>query len=227
MVTSLESTFDRTVDATSLRGQERLIGENEWLPKAIEMVQIVAKRLDSGQVLLNPAGNVAQVSGEVSSRQAKRELEAELETALADRYAFVSGLILPDAPPPPPKEEVVELQANLDDLIEGKVVEFEVTSDVITSVGTALLDEILLALQQFPDVPVEIGGHADSQGTEEANQNLSERRATAVLGYLVAQGEDPERFVVIGYGETRPIADNTTEAGRQRNRRIEFTALEE
>ncbi len=227
VVASLESVFDLPVDHAGLVGQERLVGESEWLPKAIELAQIVSGALSEGQVLVNPAGNVAQVSGELGSRQAKRELETQLEDALADQYAFVSGLILPDAPPPPPREQVVELQANFDDLIEGKVVEFQINSDIITPVGTALLDEILAALAQFPDVPVEIGGHADSQGSEEANLELSERRATAVLAYLVAAGEDPERFVVIGYGESRPIADNTTAEGRQRNRRIEFTALEE
>ena len=83
----------------------------------------------------------------------------------------------------------------------------------------------LAALRQVPDVPVEIAGHADAQGSEERNLDLSERRALAVFDYLVSQGEDPGRFEVVGYGETRPIADNSTPEGRQKNRRIEFIAL--
>lgn len=98
----------------------------------------------------------------------------------------------------------------MDDLITGKVVEFEVNSDELTPVGTALLDEVLIALRQFPDVPIEIAGHADAIGTSEANLVLSQRRAEAVLEYLVSQGEVHDRFVVIGYGEERPIADNDT-----------------
>jgi outer membrane protein OmpA-like peptidoglycan-associated protein len=74
---------------------------------------------------------------------------------------------------------------------------------------------------------VQISGHTDDNGTDEHNLDLSRRRAEAVLDYLVAHGEDPERFVVIGYGESRPVADNGTPEGEARNRRIEFTALEE
>jgi len=121
----------------------------------------------------------------------------------------------------------VKLQENLDDLIEGKVVEFELNSDVLTPKGIALLDEILVALEKFPNVPIEISGHADSQGDAAANLDLSKRRAQTVLDYLVAHGEDTNRFAVVGYGETRPIADNSTAEGRARNRRIEFKALEE
>ncbi len=73
---------------------------------------------------------------------------------------------------------------------------------------------------------VEIDGHADPQGSPERNLELSLRRAEAVVAYFVSQGEDPERFIAVGYGDTRPIADNSTEAGRQKNRRIEFIALE-
>jgi OOP family OmpA-OmpF porin len=82
-------------------------------------------------------------------------------------------------------------------------------------------------LVEFSAVPVEIAGHADSQGSPERNLELSRRRAQAVLDYFVSRGEDPERFVAVGYGDTRPIADNSTEEGRQKNRRIEFIALEE
>jgi OOP family OmpA-OmpF porin len=121
--------------------------------------------------------------------------------------------------------EVEELQEELDVLIEGKVVEFALNSDRLTGRGERLLDEILEALRIWPDVPVEIAGHADAQGADDLNLELSQRRADAVLAYLVEKGEDPERFQVIGYGETRPIADNATEEGRARNRRIEFVAL--
>jgi OOP family OmpA-OmpF porin len=122
---------------------------------------------------------------------------------------------------------VVQLQEDLDDLISGKVIEFEFNSDVLTRDGRRLLMDILSALRRFPDVPVEIAGHADAVGTPQANLELSRRRAQAVVDFLVARGEDPNRFVVTAYGDTRPIADNSTPEGRARNRRIEFIALEE
>jgi OOP family OmpA-OmpF porin len=122
---------------------------------------------------------------------------------------------------------VVELQENLDDLISGKVIEFEFNSDVLTRDGRRLLADIVPPLRQFPDVPVEIAGHADSVGSAAANMDLSRRRAQAVVDFLVERGQDPDRFVVTAYGDTRPIASNATEEGRARNRRIEFIALEE
>ncbi|NHZ70972.1 MAG: OmpA family protein, partial [Proteobacteria bacterium] len=125
----------------------------------------------------------------------------------------------------PTVEEVEELQVNLDELIEGKVVEFEVKSFDLTETGKALLDEISEALALVEEIRVEIAGHTDSRGDDVANQLLSEQRASAVFTYLVAEGADPERFDVIGFGETQPIADNDTSTGRARNRRIQFTAL--
>jgi len=119
------------------------------------------------------------------------------------------------------------LQESIDDLIEGKVVEFELNSNVLTPVGVELLDEVLAALHQFPNVPIEIAGHTDSQGDAAENLDLSERRAQAALDYFIANGQDAERFVVRGYGEDFPVASNDTEDGRARNRRIEFKALEE
>jgi len=181
-----------------------------------------------GEIVVNPAAGVVLVSGEVETRQMRKELrDIAQESVTALGFDFTSGILLEEAPPPPPKEQVVALQKDIDEVIEGKVVEFEIKSDVITPRGTALLDEILAALGEFPDVPIEIAGHADAQGDAAANLELSERRARAVFDYLVANGANSARFVIVGYGETRPLADNNTAEGRARNRRIEFIALEE
>ena len=103
--------------------------------------------------------------------------------------------------------------------------EFEVNSDVITETGITLLDEILEILRLAPEIMVEIAGHADTHGKATTNLVLSEARAASVLLYLIAQGENPDRYTSVGYGDTEPIADNTTAEGRARNRRIEFRAL--
>jgi OOP family OmpA-OmpF porin len=72
---------------------------------------------------------------------------------------------------------------------------------------------------------MEIGGHTDAQGSEEGNRALSQTRAEAVLLALQGRQVDVSALTAVGYGESRPIADNETEAGREANRRIEFTLL--
>ncbi|MBK6635569.1 MAG: OmpA family protein [Chitinophagaceae bacterium] len=66
-------------------------------------------------------------------------------------------------------------------------------------------------------------GHTDSQGKDEYNQTLSEERAASVRAYLVSKGIDESRLSSAGYGETTPVADNKTAAGRAKNRRVEMT----
>ncbi|HEX9856139.1 MAG TPA: OmpA family protein [Acidimicrobiia bacterium] len=218
-----------TLDSTGLVVKPGVGPERDWLGTILTVVREMDGRTASGEVLANPDAGLVRVGAEFDTRQERGEAVTDVEEILsALTFDFVDSLTVKDTEvPPPTQEEVVELQTNLDELIEGKVVEFGVDSDVITPRGQDLLDEILDALQQVPNVPVQISGHTDDNGTDEHNLDLSRRRAEAVLDYLVAHGEDPERFVVIGYGESRPVADNGTPEGEARNRRIEFTALEE
>ncbi|MEL7128499.1 MAG: OmpA family protein [Pseudomonadota bacterium] len=83
------------------------------------------------------------------------------------------------------------------------------------------LSEVANTLQEFPSTAVDIIGHADSQGAEDFNQTLSEQRAASVQSYLQSQGVNSVRLASAGFGETRPIADNGTAAGRAQNRRVE------
>ena len=71
-----------------------------------------------------------------------------------------------------------------------------------------------------------MGGHTDNIGTSKSNQLLSENRAKAVYDYLVEKGITKERMTTKGYGDTKPVADNGTEAGRAENRRTEFKIIE-
>jgi outer membrane protein OmpA-like peptidoglycan-associated protein len=220
-------------DAVELAGVEVVEGldpDDDWIGTVVALVGTLAAGLDEGSVTVNPAGDVVTTAGKTETRQLKRDLSDATEDLIvalaADGFDVTDGVLGPPKPPAPTKAEVEELERTLAELIEGKVVEFEFASDQLTPVGTALLDELLVPLVEFAAVPVEIAGHADSQGSVERNLALSRRRAQAVLDYFVSQGEDPERFVAVGYGDTRPIADNSTEEGRQKNRRIEFIALE-
>ena len=84
------------------------------------------------------------------------------------------------------------------------------------------LDKLVQVLDSYPDTDIEIQGHTDSKGSLTYNQALSERRATAVAGYLISKNVVADRLTIIGYGETLPKYLNETEDGRAQNRRVEF-----
>jgi OmpA-OmpF porin, OOP family len=84
------------------------------------------------------------------------------------------------------------------------------------------LQKILKFLQDNPSLRVEVSGHTDNSGSAPYNKQLSQRRAQSVYDYLIKNGISANRLSTKGYGSERPIADNTSEDGRQKNRRIEF-----
>ncbi|MGA7180038.1 MAG: OmpA family protein [Thiobacillaceae bacterium] len=86
----------------------------------------------------------------------------------------------------------------------------------------ATLDRAAVALKEWGDVKVEIAGYTDSRSTNQHNMKLSQRRAEAVRDYLISKGVDADRLTAKGYGDSRPIADNDTEEGRLKNRRVEL-----
>jgi outer membrane protein OmpA-like peptidoglycan-associated protein len=83
------------------------------------------------------------------------------------------------------------------------------------------LDRWVEVFKKNPELNAEIHGHTCWIGTEEYNQGLSERRATAVINYLVSKGVAKDRLTMKGFGETKPIASNKTREGREKNRRVE------
>ena len=108
-----------------------------------------------------------------------------------------------------------------------KGVNFDFNSAKLTPASEAVLDEVVALLKLRPGAPAILGGHTDSKGKHEYNVRLSERRAASVRDYLVAKGIPAGSLTAKGYGETKPIAPNTTDEGRALNRRVtlEFTRL--
>lgn len=92
----------------------------------------------------------------------------------------------------------------------------------LTSTSRSNLSEMSETLKKYEDTEILIEGHTDSKGSESYNQSLSENRANSVGGYLRNLGVAPTRITQVGYGEQQPVADNSTEAGRQQNRRVEI-----
>lgn len=84
------------------------------------------------------------------------------------------------------------------------------------------MSSVALVLKEFDKTGVSVYGHADASGSDEYNQGLSERRALSVSNYLASQGVSGDRLRAVGFGESRPIADNNSESGRAANRRVEI-----
>ena len=108
-----------------------------------------------------------------------------------------------------------------------QVVNFEVDKAVIPEVNKPLLNNTVKIMQQVPNMKLMIIGHTDKTADAAYNMKLSQERAQAMKDYLVAQGADPSKLMIKGMGETDPIADNATDQGRFRNRRIEFVVYDE
>lgn len=88
-----------------------------------------------------------------------------------------------------------------------------------------VLDSVGIVLKEYEKTLVEVAGHTDSTGADDYNQQLSQRRAQTVATYLGSRGTRQDRLITVGAGETRPIASNDTEEGRQANRRVELTIV--
>jgi outer membrane protein OmpA-like peptidoglycan-associated protein len=99
---------------------------------------------------------------------------------------------------------------------------FEFNSDKLKVASLSQLDELVVILKKYETANLLIEGHADSKGSDAYNLTLSQKRTDAVKTYLMGKGIMESRLTAIGYGETRPIADNNTDAGRAKNRRVEL-----
>ena len=96
----------------------------------------------------------------------------------------------------------------------------ETKSDRLLPGATRVLDDAVATLNKNPTIEFEVAGHTDSDGAAEYNEGLSARRAQTVHDYLAANGIAENRMTVRGYGESQPIADNSTSAGKAQNRRV-------
>jgi outer membrane protein OmpA-like peptidoglycan-associated protein len=102
---------------------------------------------------------------------------------------------------------------------------FAVDSSDVSANFYAILDSVALVLNEFNKTLVEVAGHTDSTGEAQYNQELSERRANSVATYLRSRKVQGDRLIVVGGGESYPVASNDTPSGRQLNRRVEITIV--
>ena len=101
-------------------------------------------------------------------------------------------------------------------------VNFDFNKATLTPTAKQNLDKLVPVFKEYPDTDIQVYGYTDSKGSDEYNLNLSNQRAAAVTGYLSSKGLASSRFKNVGMGEADPIADNETDAGRAKKRRVEF-----
>lgn len=119
--------------------------------------------------------------------------------------------------------EVDNGEAILVNLPDG--VTFDVGSATLKPAFRGTLNDVAASLKQYPNSLIDVYGHTDSTGSDSFNQGLSERRAQTVANYLTSQGVNSARIRWQGFGETMPVADNSTEEGRRLNRRVEIKII--
>lgn len=103
---------------------------------------------------------------------------------------------------------------------------FDFDMDVLREESQPELDRLVRLLKKYPSMMIQIDGHTDDYGGYDYNMKLSRRRARAVVNYLISQGISEIRLIPRGFGKTRPVATNETDEGRQLNRRVEYTILQ-
>ncbi len=114
----------------------------------------------------------------------------------------------------------VNKKQDLDNLKKG--INFQTGSAKLTKNSYGTLDDIVALMKLIPEANLEVQGHTDENGSDETNKKLSQDRAQAVVDYFTKKGIDSSRLRAVGYGSSKPIADNKSKEGRQQNRRVEL-----
>ncbi|MEW5789034.1 MAG: OmpA family protein [Pseudomonadota bacterium] len=169
------------------------------------------KQVHQGKLTVN--GTQLAVQGKVANEALRQQVVSDMATGLNPTYTVDNRLVVGSG------------QSVLDDTLSNRVVEFESRSANLTPAGAAILDEMAAAIARLHHPRLQVIGHTDGRGNRTANIELSLSRAATVRDYLVKKGIPETAITPLGAGPDRPVADNGTEAGRARNRRIEFRLL--
>lgn len=194
-----------------------------WPVRVLAGMEALAE-LDEGALLVRE--DTVEVSGITGSLNARDRISQILSGKLGQGKTFKVSVTYdeerdPLAALPTPQECLATIGA----LLAQQKITFPPGSAEIDAATGQLMTRLADALNDCAAMPLEIAGHTDSQGSEDGNRALSQARAEAVLLALQGRRVEVSEMRAVGYGESRPIADNETEAGRDANRRIEFTLI--
>jgi OmpA-OmpF porin, OOP family len=194
-----------------------------WPVRVLAGLQALAE-LDHGKLLVR--ADTVEVSGVTGSQTAKARIAQILSDKLGQGKTYKVSVSYDEALDPvasvPTPQECAENVAAV--LARGKITFTPGSAEIDASAGS-VMDALAKVLAACPGVKMEIAGHTDAQGSEEGNRALSQARAEAVALALQGRRVDVSGIEARGYGEAVPIADNETDAGREANRRIEFTLI--
>ncbi|TAG29625.1 MAG: OmpA family protein, partial [Rhodobacterales bacterium] len=191
-----------------------------WPVRVLAGLEALAE-VDNGSLLVR--ADTVEVTGVTGSQEARGRITQILSGKLGQGQTFQVNVrydeaLDPIASLPTPEECAADVNA----VIAQNKITFTPASAEIATGARPVLDALAAILVACPPMQLEIGGHTDAQGSEGGNQALSQARAEAVLVALQGRRVDISGMTAVGFGEATPIADNTTEEGREANRRIEF-----
>jgi len=119
----------------------------------------------------------------------------------------------------------IKIQLSVPNYFTLNNIHFASSQSVFLKSSYSQLKDLVEYLKLKPNLKIEIQGHTDSDGSTESNMKLSQQRAKAIKKFLISKGINTTRLVTIGFGESRPVADNATTVGKQKNRRTEIRVL--
>jgi OOP family OmpA-OmpF porin len=194
-----------------------------WMVRSLASLAGLSQ-LNSGLATVSP--NNINITGLTGRLAAKTDVAQILIDRLGDGAAFeLDVTYLEELDPLARMLDGQECVDEITDLAHKNKIQFEPGSATLDASSRDTVQAIAEVFDRCLEAPIEIGGHTDSQGREEMNLNLSRARAEAVLTALRGVRVKLKSLTAEGYGETQPIADNSTEEGREANRRIEFRLL--
>ncbi|MEZ4698859.1 MAG: OmpA family protein [Rhodothermales bacterium] len=187
----------------------------------------VLSMLPSISAVLRPALRVSatavELRGDVPTTLQETVVLQDARAALAEVLPLQTNLRVLDAGAAPASASVIQMRQRLEAVLAGHRVQFLINTAELVPASKELLNRVAAVLGEAEDVHIEVQGHTDILGSVAMNNALSQSRADAVRDYLISQGIAPARLTAIGYGPTRPVATNTTQEGRIKNRRVEFS----
>ena len=174
-------------------------------------------RLSTGTLVVND--REIKLSGDAFFDAAVTQIRASLAKDFPEGWQVKADISVKPAAAPVDPTVCQQLFSEL--LAKGRI-RFEPGRAIIDQDSAGLLDRLIETAMRCPSADIEIAGHTDADGEDAVNQALSEKRAQAVLDYLIRAGLPASRFTPIGYGSSQPVASNDTAEGKAKNRRIDF-----
>ncbi len=174
----------------------------------------------------NLSSSSMSLSSANSGMSSSSMISSSMSSSAANSGMSMSSISSSSVPAKQPEKPVNLAEEKVGETVTVPDIYFEFDRAYLKLESIRTLDNIVKQLKNNPKIRLEIRGHTDNIGTAGYNRILSEKRADAVMEYFIKNGISPERLRSIGYGATKPVADNGTEEGRSKNRRTEFLILE-